>query len=84
MRYYIIKCKKCGNIGVGATNNILKYRYKCPICNKSFTLKSKRKAGLSCVIYKSYDTGTEANKFVTKLKEEVLKQKESIGFKTYE
>jgi len=51
------------------------------ICNKSTTIHTKK--GLGLIVYKDYDTGTEANKFITRYKDEVLKQKECIGFKTY-
>jgi len=75
-KFKILKCPKCGLRQV-TSSKIL----KCKRCNKSTRIFQKK--GLGLIIYKDYDTGTEANKFITKFKDEVLKQKENIGFKTY-
>ena len=76
-KFKIVRCPKCGLIAVTSAKIL-----KCKRCNKSTKIFQKK--GLGLIIYKTYDTGTEANKFITKYKNEILKQKENIGFKTYE
>ena len=76
-KFLIIKCPKCGLIAVTSAKTL-----KCKRCNKSTRIFQKK--GLGLIIYKDYDTGTEANKFVTKLKNEILDKKEHKDFKTYE
>ena len=76
-KFKIVKCPKCGLRQVTSAKTL-----KCKRCNKS--TKVFQKKGLGLTIYKDYDTGTEANKFVTKLKNEIVKQKEHKDFKTYE
>jgi len=75
-KFLIIKCPKCGLIAVTSAKVL-----KCKRCHKS--TKVFQKKGLGLIVYKDYDTGTEANKFITKLKKEILNKKENIGFKTY-
>ena len=76
-KFKVLKCKYCGLIQVTSAKVL-----KCKRCNKSTKIYTKK--GLGLIVYKTYDTRTEANKFVTRLKDEVLKQKEHIGFKTCE
>lgn len=76
-KFLIVKCPKCGLRQVTSAKTL-----KCKRCNKSTKIFQKK--GLGLIIYKDYDTGTEANKFVTRLKNEILEQKEHQGFKTYE
>ena len=75
-KFLIVRCPSCGFRQVTSAKTL-----KCKRCNKSTKIFQKK--GLGLIIYKSFDTGTEANKFVTKFKDEILKQKENIGFKTY-
>lgn len=76
-KFLILKCPKCGLRQVTSAKIL-----KCKRCNKSTKIFQKKGFGL--IIYKDYDTGTEANKFVTKLKNEILDKKEHKDFKTYE
>ena len=76
-KFLIVKCPKCGLRQVTSAKTL-----KCKRCNKSTRVFQKK--GLGLIIYKDYNTGTEASKFVTRLKNEILEQKEHQGFKTYE
>lgn len=81
-QFLVIQCRKCGHYGIGQTNNLLKYIYHCKICNKTTKIKLKSKWGLNLKLIKSFDTGLEAQKFLSKFNEERLKDK-FMGFKTY-
>ena len=82
-QFLIIQCKKCGHYGVGQTNKILKYSYHCKICNRTTKIKLKSKYGLNLKLIESFNTGLEAQKFLSKFNEEKSKDK-FIGFKSYE
>ena len=76
-KFKIVRCKKCSQLQVmGGTN------FKCKICNTTTKLKLKSKFGLNLNVIKSFDTGTEAEKFLKCLNEEKMKPM-FIGFRSY-
>lgn len=81
-RFIVLRCRRCRKIGVGHTQKPLDYRYKCKVCHKTTKLK-KKEYGFNMKIFGSFDTGTEAEKFLKKLMEEIHKG-EPVKYKTYE
>lgn len=79
-KFIVVRCKKCGKVGIGETKNIHRYIYHCKVCNKRTKLKAKW--GLGLPLIKSFDTGTEAEQFLKKLMDEIHNG-EPLQYKTY-
>lgn len=77
-KFKIIQCNKCGHWQI--MGGLI---FHCKICNKTTKLKLKSKYGLNLKLIESFDTGLEAQKFLSKFNEERLKDK-FMGFKMYE
>ena len=77
-KFKIVQCNKCGHYQVMGGLN-----FKCKICRKTTKLKLKSKFGLHLKYIQSFDTGLEAQKFVSKFNVERLKDTFQ-GFKSYE
>lgn len=77
-KFKIIQCHKCGQMQIMGGWN-----FKCKICRKTTKLKLKSKYGLNLKLIISFDTGLEAQKFLSKFNEEKSKDK-FIGFRSYE
>ena len=72
MMYLVLKCPKCGKVGTGMTEDVMKYAYKCRRCNRQTKLKRKRSPGLRALLYQ-YDnerTATDMCIAVNKVVEE--------------
>jgi len=75
-KFKILRCPKCGEIQVSEAKTL-----RCKVCDK--TTKIFQKKGLGVVVFKSYDTGYQANKVITRLKNEIVNNKENRGWKEY-
>ena len=76
-KFKVVRCNKCGFIQVCGSKVL-----RCKQCNKMSQIVTKK--GLNVTVYKSFDNGIEANKFITQLKNKELKKKKNIGFKEYQ
>ena len=46
MRYFAVRCKKCGRWGTASTNKIESYTFRCYACNYKSKLKKANCYGL--------------------------------------
>lgn len=77
-KFKVVQCCYCGHYQIMGGLN-----FKCKICNHSTKLKLKSKFGLHLKYIKSFNTGLEAQHFISKFNEERLKDKFQ-GFKSFE
>jgi len=70
-KFKILMCRKCGNIQVTSSQKML----KCVYCGKSSVIFSKKR-GLITKVYSTFDTGTEASKFIIEFKNKIIGGKE--------
>lgn len=69
-KFKVIQCPKCGTMQVMGGLN-----FNCKICNHHTKIKLKSEFGLHLKLFKSFETGLEAEKYLRQLKNKIMEDR---------
>ena len=77
-KYKVVSCEKCHNIQITGGKTL-----KCKFCHRYTKIKQKNRFGLSVKLIKDFDDEKTASRFIIALKNEIINNKNFIGFKSF-